>query len=92
MPNEIGNLCIAGHNNADNTIFGKLYLLELEDLIDIYDLTGNKVSYKIYDKYETTYNDTSCLNQNTNNSKEITLITCNTIKNTRHIIKANENK
>lgn len=28
LPNEIGNLCIAGHNYIDNSFFGKLRLLD----------------------------------------------------------------
>ena len=90
MPNEIGNLCIAGHNNADNTIFGKLYLVNIGDYIDIYDLFGTKKTYIVYQKDEINPNDLSCLNQDTNGLCEITLITCNSIKNTRHIIKAKE--
>ena len=66
-------------------------MIDVGDLIDIYDISGNKVNYIIYDKYETSSNDLSCLNQETNNKREITLITCNTLKNTRHIIKAKEN-
>ena len=92
MPNEIGNLCIAGHNYADNKIFGKLYLIDIGDEIDIYDLSGNKITYIIYNKEEVEPDNLSCLNQNTSNLREITLITCNTIKGTRHIIKAKENR
>ena len=41
-------------------------------------------------KLEVPANDTSCMNQNTNGTREITLITCNTIKGTRIVIKAKE--
>lgn len=51
---------------------------------------GNKVSYSIYESYETDYNDLSCINQDTAGKREITLITCNNIKNRRRIIKATE--
>ena len=33
MPNEVGNLCIAGHNYADNRFFGRLDELEKEDVV-----------------------------------------------------------
>ena len=75
LPNTVGNLCIAGHNYADNSIFGKLYLLDIGDIIDIYDLSGDNLSYVIYKKDEVEANDTSCLDQNTDDFREITLIT-----------------
>lgn len=92
MPNEIGNLCIAGHNYANNTHFGKIDVLNKGDLIKIYDVNGNFLIYKIYDIYETKYNDLSCTNQNTNGIKEITLITCNNINGNRIVVKARANK
>lgn len=92
MPNEIGNLCIAGHNYANNTHFGKIDVLNKGDLIKIYDVNGNFLIYKIYDIYETKYNDLSCTNQNTNGTKEITLITCNNINGNRIVVKARANK
>ena len=92
MPNEIGNLCIAGHNYANNTHFGKIDVLNKGDLIKIYDVNGNFLIYKIYDIYETKYNDLSCTNQNTNGMKEITLITCNNINGNRIVVKARASK
>lgn len=38
MPNEIGNLCIAGHNYDDNRFFSKIKKLENNDIIEIYDI------------------------------------------------------
>ena len=92
MPNEIGNLCIAGHNYASQTHFGKLTSLEINDIFQIYDLNGNSVDYIIYEIKEVPANDTSCISQNTNNLREVTLITCNTIKGTRIAVKAKENR
>lgn len=92
MPNEVGNLCIAGHNYANQKHFGKLSFLEQGDIFQIYDLSGNFLNYIIYDKLEVLADDTSCINQNTNNTREVTLITCNTIKGTRIVIKAKENR
>ncbi len=88
MPNEIGNLCIAGHNNANGTLFGKTYLLDLEDEIKLYDLSGNAISYTIFDKFEVEASNTSCLSQDTNGEKQVTLITCNNLKGSRTIIQA----
>lgn len=92
MPNEVGNLCIAGHNYRNQKHFGKLSLLDSGDIINVYDLNSNKLDYIIYEKSEVSANDTSCMNQNTNGIREITLITCNTIKGTRIVIKAKENR
>lgn len=90
MPNQIGNLCIAGHNYADNRHFGKIHSLDVGDIIKIFDLNGDFLEYKIYNKNEISANDLSCMNQETNGLKEITLITCNNIKGNRVCIKAKE--
>ena len=88
MPNEIGNLCIAGHNYANGSFFAKISSLNLNDEIFIYDIYGNSLSYMVYDKYETSNNDISCTSQDTNNKRVITLMTCNSLKDTRIIVKA----
>lgn len=90
MPNETGNLCIAGHNNANDKLFGKLDLLNINDNIKIYDLNGSYINYYIYDKREIKANDTSCIDQNTDGMREVTLITCNNLKGSRLLIKAKE--
>lgn len=64
--------------------------MNIGDIIDIYDLGGHKVSYEVYDSFETDYDDLSCTNQNTDGNREITLVTCNNIKNRRRVIKARE--
>lgn len=51
---------------------------------------GNKVDYSVYNSYETDYDDLTCMSQETDGKREITLITCNNIKNRRRIIKARE--
>lgn len=90
MPNEIGNFCIAGHNNIDNSFFGKLNLLDYGDVIRIYDVYGTLLNYSIYDKYEVLNTDFSCTSQNTNGKRIVTLMTCNSLKDTRVILKAEE--
>lgn len=90
MPNEVGNLCIAGHNYNSYKFFSKLKELKIGDIISIYDLSGKKIDYAVYDSFEINSNDTSCTNQETNGKREITLITCNNIKDRRRVIKAKE--
>lgn len=87
-PNEIGNLCIAGHNYADKRFFGRLKELEINDKITIYDLSGNSLDYFIYEKKEISPNDLSCMSQETNGEKIVTLITCNNMSDKRLLIKA----
>lgn len=91
MPNQTGNLCIAGHNYVDNKLFSKIHTLSNNDIIQIYDLNGNVVDYIVYLKFEVNADDLSCTDQNTNNLKEITLVTCNNVNGNRTVIKAREN-
>lgn len=90
MPNEVGNLCIAGHNYVDYKFFSRLNELSLGDKIQIYDLAGNYVTYEIYDIYESRADDTSCTFQDTNNLKLVTLITCNNVNGKRLVLHAKE--
>ena len=89
-PNQIGNLCIAGHNYDNGKFFSNINKLNIGDIIRIYDLSNNYLEYSIYDKFGVEINNTSVLSQNTNNIREITLITCNTQNTTRLILKAKE--
>lgn len=91
-PNEVGNLCIVAHNYNNYKFFSKIYTLNIGDIVTIYDLTGKKIDYSVYDKYEVNYDNLDCLSQDTNGNKEITLITCNNVNDTKRIIvKAIEN-
>lgn len=92
MPNEIGNLCIAGHNYANQKHFGKLSSLESGDILQIYDLNGISIDYVVYQKLEVAADDISCISQAVDDKKEVTLVTCNTLKGTRIVIKAKENR
>lgn len=90
LPNQIGNLCIAGHNNIDNSFFGRLYLLKVGDIIRIFDNKKNYKDYAIYTKYEIEKNNFECTSQDTAGKRIVTLMTCNSIKDTRIILKAEE--
>lgn len=90
MPNEIGNLCIAGHNYVDYKLFSRLNELNLEDEIVIYDLNGTSKKYIVYDIYETNPEDVSCTFQNTNGLRIVTLVTCNNVNGKRLVIHAKE--
>ena len=88
--NEVGNLCLAGHNYINGVFFGNADKLENDDEISITDLHGNEVIYKVFDKYKTNPNDTSVLNSVEEGRREITLITCINGNQDRLIIRASE--
>ena len=91
MPNEEGNLCIAGHNYDNYKFFSKVPTLEVNDEIFICDLKGNKVLYLVYDKYEVDTQDLSPLEDSIGIKKQITLITCNNKNKNKIIVKAKIN-
>lgn len=87
-PNEVGNLCIAGHNYKNSKFFSKVPNLKLGDKIEITDLSGRMLTYTVYDKFIVNPDELECTSQLTNGNKEITLITCTNDNKQRHIIKA----
>lgn len=91
-PNEVGNLCIVGHNYRNNRFFSKVPKLENGDKIEIMDLTGTIVTYEVYDIHTVDPNDQRDTTQKTNGKKEITLITCTNDSKLRVIVKATEVK
>ena len=86
--NKEGNLCISGHNYSQT--FGRLKELEIGDKIIITDTYNRKLTYQVYKIYKVDPLDTSCLSQDTNGEREITLITCTLGAIKRTIIKAVE--
>lgn len=89
--NEVGNLCIAAHNYKNETFFSNIGTLVNGDIITIYDIYGNYIDYVVYNVYTSFSKDTECMNQDTNDHRVITLVTCNSINNNyRTIVKAKE--
>ncbi len=89
-PNEVGNLCIVGHNYKNSKFFSKVPKLELGDTFEIQDLSGRTLTYEIYDKYIVDPTDTRCTTQITEGRREVTLITCTNDNEQRVIVKAKE--
>lgn len=87
-PNQVGNLCIAGHNYRNKKFFSKAINLVVGDTIEITDLDDQTVQYAVYDKYTVDPNDVSCTSQLTNGKKIVTLITCTNDSQQRVVIKA----
>ena len=88
--NDYGNLSIAGHNNKSGTMFGKTKKLEIGDIVELTDLTGQTIQYSIYDILVTNPNDVSILLPKDENIREVTLITCTNGNKQRLILKAQE--
>lgn len=86
-PNTVGNFCIVGHNYKDDRFFSNLKELEIGDLVYLSDRKNNKLTYKVYDKYEVHETNLECTNQNTDGKVELTLITCTNSKNKRLVVK-----
>lgn len=74
--NKEGNTVIVGHNYRNGQFFSNNKKLANGDKIYITDTGGTKLSYTIYNKFETTAEDTTFYTRNTNGAREITLSTC----------------
>lgn len=89
-PNQKGNFCIAGHNFRNKNMFKKLKNLKIGDKLSISDRKVGKVEYQIF-KIDTVLPDNiECLNAQTINEREVTLITCTLDSKKRIILKAKE--
>lgn len=86
-PNQIGNFCVIGHNLGNEKFFGRLKTLNQNDNIILKGKDGSEETYKVYDMYTVDPTDLSCLSQETNGKKEVTLITCTNKNNKRLVVK-----
>lgn len=86
--NEVGNLCIVGHNYKNEQFFSRIKELDINDKVYLTSNRGERYTYLVYDKYEVNEKDLSCTNQETNGNIEVTLITCTSKKQNRLIVKA----
>ncbi len=84
--NQEGNTVIIGHNYRNGLFFSNNKKLNIGDKIYITDNDGNKVTYTIYNKFETTPEDTSFYQRDTGGKPEITLSTCTDDSKARLII------
>lgn len=91
-PNEIGNLCLVGHNYRNTKFFSKVPTLVMGDVIEIKDLSQRTIQYEVYDMHTVDPSDTKDTTQYTNGRKEVTLITCTDDSEQRVIVKCKEKK
>ena len=86
--NQVGNTVIIGHNYRNGLFFSNNKKLNIGDQIYITDNSGNKLTYTIYNKFETTDTDTSFYQRDTQGKPEVTLSTCTDDSKARLIILA----
>ncbi len=84
--NQSGNSVIIGHNYRNGLFFSNNKKLNIGDKIYITDNDGNQLTYTIYNKFETTPEDTSFYQRDTGGKPEITLSTCTDDSKARLII------
>ena len=88
--NEVGNTVIYGHNYRNGLFFSNNKKLSNGDKIYITDKYGDKVTYEIYNIYQTTANDATYFTRDTEGRREISLQTCTDSGDGRIIIWAAE--
>ena len=86
--NEPGNVVIIGHNYKNGKFFSNLKKIEIGDTINITDLNGKKLTYKVYDIYQTDPDDFEYSIRDVGDNTEITLVTCTDDSKERIIVKA----
>lgn len=84
--NGTGNLCLAGHNMRNMTMFAKIKNLKVGDTVEITNIYGNIYVYNVYESF---YVDPSEVEVLKNTSEAIlTMITCNNTSSKRLIVRA----
>lgn len=88
--NQKGSVVLAGHNNLNKTMFGKINELENGDIIELTDSQMVTVKYQVFNKYVIDPNDIDCIFPIDENTREVTLITCTNRDKNRLVVKARE--
>lgn len=84
--NQPGNTVIIGHNYRNGVLFSNNKKLKVGDKIYVTDYRGTRLTYTIYNKFETSDQDTSFYQRETNGKAELTLSTCTDASNNRRLI------
>lgn len=74
--NQVGNTTIAGHNWRNGVFFSNNKKLNIGDKIYITDLSGKRLSYTIYNKYQAKENESDYMTRDTQGAIEVSLTTC----------------
>lgn len=89
-PNEVGNMCLIGHNFWNKRFFSRIMNLENGDIVQIQELDGTTVEYEVYDIHLVDPKNIDDTTQMTDGRKEVTLITCTKDSSQRVIVKCKE--
>ena len=84
--NQVGITTISGHNYRNGTFFSNNKKLNVGDRIFITDITGKRLSYTIYEKFEAEENYADYMVKVTQGAIEIALSTCTDDSKARLII------
>ena len=84
--NQPGNTVVIGHNYRNGLFFSNNKRLKVGDKIYVKDYRGTRLTYTIYNKFETYDTDTSFYQRETNGKAELTLSTCTDASNNRRLI------
>jgi len=84
--NQPGNTVVIGHNYRNGVFFSNNKKLNNGDKIYVKDYRGTRLTYTIYNKFETSDSDTSFYQRETNGKAELTLSTCTDASNDRRLI------
>lgn len=73
-----GNTSITGHNyTSRKNLFGRLKELSIGDTFYIVSIDGRKITYEVKNMVSgVDPNDTSCIEQDNDGKRKVTLITC----------------
>ncbi len=84
--NKPGNTTIVGHNYRNGMFFSDNKKIAVGDKIYITDLSGQRLTYIVYNTYETTAEDSDYMVRDTGGAIEISLSTCTDYDSSRRII------
>ncbi len=84
--NQPGNTVVIGHNYRNGALFSNLKRVKVGAKVHVKDFRGTKLTYTIYNKFETSAQDTSFYQRETNGKAELTLSTCTDASNNRRLI------
>lgn len=85
--NEVGNMVVLGHNYKDSRFFGKLVNIQKGAVVQVTDVSGRTLDYKVYETGIIDPYDTACTSQLTDGHIDITLITCYYVNGSVHATK-----
>ena len=84
--NKPGNTTIVGHNYRNGMFFSDNKKIAVGDKIYITDVSGQRLTYIVYNTYETTAEDSDYMVRDTGGAIEISLSTCTDYDSSRRII------